>query len=239
MFASNLAGIFVAASFDAIRLLSFHESCRQVTAPVTTAANGISNSDQQSSSQLFSLNFNIPLFGQDQQQQTNSLSPCLQVVGATTSQSASDDTYCRRRLCRNSTFETADRQQSDKYSTTGIAFTVAKSLVRGLQAAATGTGRAVYLPLTRGLGVLGRRWSSVLSSLRGRTTEVERSGRTVIRRGTKSSMDVSSVLRNHQQQEQNRRSGVENPESSGTASNSRKSSDETKRVSAVAFPIEN
>uniref|UniRef100_A0A158R809 TMEM131_like domain-containing protein n=1 Tax=Taenia asiatica TaxID=60517 RepID=A0A158R809_TAEAS len=230
VFASNLAGIFVAASFDAIRLLSFHESYRQVTAPVTTAVNGISNSDQQSSSQLFSLNFNIPLFGQDQQQQTNSLSPYLQAVGATTPQPASDDTYCRRRLCRNSASEAVDRQQSDKYSTTGIAFAVAKSLVRGLRAAATGTGRAVYLPLTRGLGVLGKSWSSVLSSLRGRTTEVERSGRNVARRGTKSSIEASSVFRNHQQQEQNRRSGGENMENGGTISSSRKSPDEAKRT---------
>ncbi|KAL5971518.1 hypothetical protein TSMEX_000749 [Taenia solium] len=230
VFASNLAGIFVAASFDAIRLLSFHESYRQVTAPVTTAVNGISNSDQQSSSQLFSLNFNIPLFGQDQQQQTNSLSPYLQAVGATTPQPASDDTYCRRRLCRNSASEAVDRQQSDKYSTTGIAFTVAKSLVRGLRAAATGTGRVVYLPLTRGLGVLGKRWGSVLSSLRGRTAEVERSGRNVARRGTKSSMEASSVFRNHQQQEQNRKSGGENTENGGTISNSRKSPDEAKRT---------
>ncbi|KAL5104448.1 hypothetical protein TcWFU_004076 [Taenia crassiceps] len=230
VFASNLAGIFVAASFDAIRLLSFHESCRQATTPVTTAANGISNSDQQSSSQLFNLNFNLPLFGQDQQQQTNSMSPYLQVVGATTSQPVSDDTYCRRRLCRNSASETVDRQQSNNFSTTGIALTVAKSLVRGLRSAVTGTGRAVYLPLTRGLGLIGKRWSRLLSSLRGRTTEVERSSRTVARRGTKSSMDASFVFRNHQPQEQNRRSGMESTEGSGTTSNSRKSSDEAKRT---------
>ncbi|CDS41515.1 transmembrane protein 131 [Echinococcus multilocularis] len=235
VFASNLAGIFVAASFDAIRLLSFHESCRQLTAPVATTANANSDSGQQSSSQLFSLNFNLPVFEhqyqqQDQQQQNNSLSPCLRVVGATTSQLASDDTYCRRRSCRTLASEMADRQQGDKYSTFGIARTVAKSLVRSLRAAATGTGRAVYLPLTRGLGMVGKRWSSVLSPLRSQTAEVERSGRAATRRVTKSSIETSSVVRNQQHQGQNRRGGAENAESVGTLANPRKSSDEVKRT---------
>ncbi|EUB58190.1 Transmembrane protein [Echinococcus granulosus] len=235
VFASNLAGIFVAASFDAIRLLSFHESCRQVTAPVTTTANANSDSDQQSSSQLFSLNFNLPVFEhqhqqQDHQQQNNSLSPCLRVVGATTSQPASDDTYCRRRSCRTLASEMADRQQGDKYSTFGIARTVAKSLVRGLRAAATGAGRAVYLPLTRGLGMVGKRWSSALSPLRSQTAEVERSGRAAMRRVMKSSIETSSAVRNQQHQGQNRRGGAENAESVGTLANPRKSSDEVKRT---------
>ncbi|VDM25396.1 unnamed protein product, partial [Hydatigera taeniaeformis] len=220
VFASNLAGIFVAASFDAIRLLSFHESCRQVTASVTSATSVNSDSDQQSS-QLFSLNFNRPLFGQQQQdeEEGSCLSPSLQVVGGTASQPASDDTYCRRRLCRTSASAMTDRQHNSKYSTTGIAFGVAKSLMRGLRASATATGRVVYVPIMRGLGTLGKRMGGVLSSLRGGTTDLERPGRGAVRRATKCNLEGGTVIRSQQQEEQNRRGGVESMERSVTNSN--------------------
>lgn len=71
MFVSNVAGIFVAASFDAIRLLSLQEKARASTIPAVEASSSRQSANTSVKNNgghvFFNLNFNLPLWGQEQQ----------------------------------------------------------------------------------------------------------------------------------------------------------------------------
>ncbi|KAM7537294.1 hypothetical protein Aperf_G00000077056 [Anoplocephala perfoliata] len=220
LLASNLAGVFVAASFDAVRMLSSHESCRQLLSPTTSSTNPSENERQASSSASTPhlLDFNLPFSGQDQQQHENSASPYLRAMGNSTVQPVSDDsTNSRRRIHRSSV---------SNVSLTNVIFKFAKSLARSLRNGAVKAGKTVYGPVSRGVWALGRHLAGLLMSFWGQAGESECSTHPIPRKTVKSTTEASSLIRS---QTQSRKFGTDNPEINSTAvRTSRKSPDDSK-----------
>ncbi len=109
VFASNLLGIFIAASFEAMRICANHENANRLLSgsAAVPASDGALPSSPDSNmnkkadgGQLFNLNFNLPLFGHHHSEQAAiSSSPYLRVVDA--GSQLLSDTFCRRRIQPN------------------------------------------------------------------------------------------------------------------------------------------
>lgn len=211
----------MAASFDAVRMLSLHESCRQLLSPAAPS-NPLEIERQSSSSPLTPqlLNFNLPLFGQDQQHPENSASSYLRAMGNSIVQPISDDnTNGRRRIHRSSI---------SKASITNAIGKFAKSLVRSLRGGAVKAGKTVFEPVSRGVWALGRYLAGLLTSFWGQTGESELSTHPTPRKTVKSTAEASSFIRS---QTQSRKVGTDNSEIISVAVHaSRKSTDDSKRV---------
>lgn len=214
IFASNLAGIFVAASFDAIRLIPDTQSN-----PTTTP---LESDPQASSPQLYNLNFNLPV-----EQMEGSLSPYLRAVRTTGSQPISEEN-CNIR-----------RRHANRHSFTNVMSKFMKSLGRSLRTVAVNAIKSVYEPVSRGVCSMGQYFISLLTLFWGQTSmQSEHSVRSKSQRSfpTKTATDAVPMPSPRANQTQNRKIGTVVTEIS-SISTPRKSLEEVKRVRTTVILV--
>ncbi|VDL22243.1 unnamed protein product [Hymenolepis diminuta] len=207
IFASNLAGIFVAASFDAIRLIPDTQSN-----PTTTS---LESDPQVSSPQLYNLDFNLPI-----EQMEGSLSPYLRAVRTTGSQPISEEN-CNIR-----------RRHANRHSFTNAMSKFMKSLGRSLRTVAVNAVKSVYEPVSRGVCSMGQYFISLLTLFWGQTSmQSDHSVRSKPQRSfpTKTATEAAPMPSSRANQTQNRKIGTVVTEISNI-STPRKSLEEVKRT---------
>ncbi|VDN96880.1 unnamed protein product [Rodentolepis nana] len=205
VFASNLAGIFIAASFDAIRLIP-----DTLSNPATTS---IESDSQTPSPQLYNLNFNLPI-----EQLEDSFLSYHRSVGTPISQPVSEDNYNTR------------RRHANRHSFTNAMSKFMKSLGRSLRSVSVNAGKSVYEPVLRGIWSISQYFTSLFSLFWGQTsTHTERPTRSQPRSSPiKTSVEPASLpSRTHQTQ--NRKIGTDGTEINNI-STPRKSLDDLKRL---------
>nr|CUU98595.1 hypothetical transcript [Hymenolepis microstoma] len=206
VFASNLAGIFIAASFDAIRLIP-----DTLSNPASTS---LESDSQTSSPQLYNLNFNLPI-----EQLEGSFLSYPRSVGTSTPQPVSEENQNIR------------RRNANRHSFTNAMSKFMKFLGRSLRSVSVNAGKSVYEPILRGVWSISQYFISLFALFWGQTsTQSERPIRSQPRRSSQTKTSVESApIPSRTNQTQNRKIGTDVTESNGI-STPRKSLEDLKRT---------